>query len=100
MEAALRLGIFLGVFALTAMLEFVLPRRPRTQPVGRRWLTNLGILLVDVAAQRLTVGAAAFAAALWAEQRGIGLFHLLAWPGWLAGLWASSCSTPRSGSST
>ena len=86
MEAALRLGIFLGVFALTAVLELTLPRRPRTQPVGRRWLTNLGILLVDVAAQRLTVGAAAFAAALWAEQRGIGLFHLLAWPGWIEGL--------------
>jgi sterol desaturase/sphingolipid hydroxylase (fatty acid hydroxylase superfamily) len=86
MEASSRLGIFVGVFALTAVLELVVPRRPRTQPVGRRWLTNLGILLVDVVAQRLTVGAAAFATALWAEQRGVGLFHLLAWPGWLEGV--------------
>jgi len=83
MEAALRFGVFIGIFALTAVLELLMPRRPRTQPAGRRWLINLGILLVDVAAQRLTVGAAAFGAALWAEQRGIGLFHLLAWSGWL-----------------
>jgi sterol desaturase/sphingolipid hydroxylase (fatty acid hydroxylase superfamily) len=86
MEAALRFGSFIGIFVAVAALELVLPRRPKDQPVGRRWLVNLGLLLVDVAAQRLTVGAAAFAAALWAEQRGVGLFHLLAWPGWLAGV--------------
>ena len=87
MEAARRFGIFIGIFVLTAVLELVgRSRRPKSQPVRQRWLTNLGILLVDVAVQRLTVGAAAFAAALWAEQRGVGLFHLLAWPGWLAGV--------------
>ena len=85
MEATLRLGIFLGVFVVLAVLELVLPRRPKTEPVGRRWRTNLGLLVVDVLAQRLTVGAAAFAAAIWAEQRGTGLFHHLAWPGWLEG---------------
>ena len=85
MEAALRLGVFLGVFALTAALEFLLPRRPRTQPRGRRWLANLGILAVDVAAQRLTVGAAAVGAALWAEDHGFGVFHALGWPVWVAG---------------
>jgi sterol desaturase/sphingolipid hydroxylase (fatty acid hydroxylase superfamily) len=86
MEAALRFGIFVGIFAAVAVLEFLLPRRPKDQPVAGRWAANLGLLLVDVAAQRSTVGAAAFAAALWAEHQGVGLFHLLALPGWLAGL--------------
>jgi sterol desaturase/sphingolipid hydroxylase (fatty acid hydroxylase superfamily) len=86
MEAALRFGIFVGIFAAVAVLEFLLPRRPKDQPVAGRWAANLGLLLVDVAAQRSTVGAAAFAAALWAELQGVGLFHLLALPGWLAGL--------------
>jgi hypothetical protein len=83
MEAALRLGVFVLIFALTAVLELVLPRRPKTEPVGRRWRTNLGILLVDVVAQRLTVGAVAVAAALWAEASGFGLFQLVGWPFWL-----------------
>src|SRR4051812_14000518 len=85
MEAALRFGIFVGIFAAVAVLEFVLPRRPNDQPLGARWAANLGLLLVDVAAQRLTVGAAAFAAALWSERQGVGLFHLLSLPGCLAG---------------
>jgi sterol desaturase/sphingolipid hydroxylase (fatty acid hydroxylase superfamily) len=83
MEAALRLLVFVLVFALTAVLELVLPRRPKTEPVGRRWRINLGILLVDVVAQRLTVGALAVAAALWAEAEGFGLFQLVGWPFWL-----------------
>src|SRR4051794_1748359 len=85
MEAALRFGIFVGIFAAVAVLELVLPRRPKDQPLGARWAANFGLLLVDVAAQRLTVGAAAFAAALWSERQGVGLFHLLSLPGWLAG---------------
>src|SRR3954451_19625756 len=74
MEAALRFGIFVGIFAAVAVLELLLPRRPKDPPVAGRWAANLGLLLVDVAAQRLTVGAAAFAAALWAEREGIGPF--------------------------
>lgn len=84
MEAALRVSVFLGIFLLAALLELALPGRAPTQPRRRRWLTNVGLLLIDVAAQRLTVGAAAFAAALWAEAQGFGLFHLLGWPFWLA----------------
>lgn len=86
MEAALRLGVFLAVFAALASLELAVPRRPKATGLGGRWLANLGLLAVDVAAQRLTVGAAAIAAAVWAEERGVGLFHALGWPGWLAGL--------------
>lgn len=84
MEAALRVGVFVGIVAAAAVLELLLPGRAPTQPKGRRWLANLGLLLVDVVAQRLTVGAAAFATALWAEAQGVGLFHALGTPLWLA----------------
>jgi sterol desaturase/sphingolipid hydroxylase (fatty acid hydroxylase superfamily) len=88
LEAAIRFGVFVAIFLAIAGLELLLPRRPRVHARGRRWLINLGLLTVDVVAQRLTVGAAAVAAALWAEANGVGLLHRLAWPGWIEGLLA------------
>ncbi|MFO1067205.1 MAG: sterol desaturase family protein [Geminicoccaceae bacterium] len=83
MEAAIRLGIFLGIFAVVALLEVRFPRRPRQQTRLERWRTNLGILVVDVVAQRLTVGAAAYVTAVYAQAHGWGLFNLLGWPWWV-----------------
>lgn len=83
MEAALRFGIFLGIFAVVAVLEFVLPRRPKTVDWRQRWGINLGILVIDVIFQRLTVGAAAFLTAIYAGEHGWGLFGYLTWPWWL-----------------
>ena len=85
MKTAIRFGIFLAIFALIAFAEWQFPKRDRVQPRGERWRINIGMLVVDVVAQRLTVGAAAFVAALWAEAEGGGLFNPLALPGWLAG---------------
>ena len=83
MEAALRLGIFIGIFVVVAFLELVLPRRPKTGSVRQRWGTNIGILVLDILVQRVTVGAAAFATALYAQQQGWGLFNYLHWPWWI-----------------
>lgn len=84
-ETLIRLGIFLGLFALFATLEALLPRRKRMQPRTRRWSTNLTIVLIDSAFLRLialavpllAVGAAADAAA-----NGWGLLNVLALPAW------------------
>lgn len=84
MEALIRLSIFLAIFAATALLELALPRRELSAPRRGRWLANLGILALDVVIQRLTIGAVAITAAVWAEARGFGLFHLLAVPFWAA----------------
>ena len=84
MEALIRLSIFLAIFAATALLELMLPRRQLSAPRGGRWLANLGILALDVVIQRLTIGAVAIAAAVWAEAHGFGLFHLLGVPFWAA----------------
>lgn len=74
-EPAVRLGCFLGVFALMAVWEALSPRCVRTQPRRRRWPGNWGIVLVDTLAVRVLLPAGAVGAALVAEQRGWGLFH-------------------------
>jgi sterol desaturase/sphingolipid hydroxylase (fatty acid hydroxylase superfamily) len=79
-EAFFRLGIFLMLFALLGLAETFLPRRALLADKSQRWRSNLGLLVVDVLAQRLTLGGIVFAAALLAHKESWGLFHLLHWP--------------------
>jgi sterol desaturase/sphingolipid hydroxylase (fatty acid hydroxylase superfamily) len=85
-ELTIRLSAFVGIFLAMAAWELLAPRRPWA--VGRvaRWPSNLGMVAVDVAAVRLLIPTAAVGVALIASDRGLGLFHLLGWPGWLAGM--------------
>jgi sterol desaturase/sphingolipid hydroxylase (fatty acid hydroxylase superfamily) len=82
-EATLRLAIFIGIFAIVAVLEIYVPKRPKLGSWKQRWVTNLSLLLIDIILQRATLGAAAFLTALYAEEHGWGLFALLAWPAWV-----------------
>jgi len=79
-EAFFRLGIFLILFALLGLIETFYPRRALTVEKALRWRSNLGLLVVDVIAQRVTLGAIVFSAALLAHSKGWGLFHLVEWP--------------------
>lgn len=85
-EATIRLGVFLGLFALLAISEWARPRRPLVVPKGGRWLTNIGIVIIDSVAVRLIFPAAAVGVALWAENSGYGFFNIVDVPVWLAGL--------------
>lgn len=87
-EGALRLAVFAGVFLIMALAEVSAPRRDLGFGRGRRWITNMAIVLIDTLAVRLLFPLAAVGVALWADANGIGLFHLLALPGWFAGLLA------------
>lgn len=86
-DTALRLGIFLGVFALLALAESWRPRRPRLLPRGQRWFAHFGLLGLATLLVRLIallfplVGATA--AALYAEQQAWGLFHWLELANWV-----------------
>ncbi len=82
MEALIRFGIFIAVFAVIAILEVWLPRRALREDRWRRWGVNLGLVAIDVILQRLTLGAAAGTAACYAEQHHWGLLALVAWPWW------------------
>ena len=85
-ELAIRLAAFAGVFAAMSAWEVLAPRRPWAVGRSPRWPSNLGMVVVDAVAVRLLIPTAAVGVALIASARGFGLFHLLGWPGWLAGL--------------
>ncbi|MEQ9257558.1 MAG: sterol desaturase family protein [Roseovarius sp.] len=86
-EAVIRLAVFLGLFGVLALAEARLPRRKRRQPLGRRWLTNWGIVILDTLTLRalaLALPLLAVGAALDAEAQGWGLMNALDLPLWLA----------------
>ncbi len=90
-ETSLRLGFFIGLFALFAAAEALAPRRARALPRAGRWRTNWALVLADAATLRLlalalpllAVGAAADAAA-----QGWGLLNLTPWPRWIEAILA------------
>jgi len=85
-EATLRLGIFIGLFALFALAETLAPRRVRAQPRVTRWSTNWAITILNTLTLRamaiglplLAVGAAADA-----QAQGWGVLNSLDWPPWV-----------------
>lgn len=85
-ELLLRGGVFLGLFALFAGLEALIPRRARGLPRGLRWPTNLGMTLLNTLALRglaIILPLLAIGAALDAQTQGWGLLNQLGWPGWV-----------------
>ncbi len=80
MEAAIRFAVFLSIFVAVAVAEWRMPKRVRTQSRWERWRINIAILVLDVIVQRLTLGAAAYVTAIYARDRGWGLFSALDWP--------------------
>ncbi len=85
-EAAIRLSVFFGLFAVMAAWEVWAPRRVRSYRRGGRWLTNWGVSITNAlvaALMKAVLGAAAVLAALDAAANGFGLFNAVDWPGWL-----------------
>ncbi len=83
-EPAIRLGFFLGVFALMALWEVLAPRRARAHSKGIRWGSNLGLVVLNSVVLRLLFPAAAVGMAAFAAGQGWGVFNYFEAPGWLA----------------
>ena len=83
-EATTRLAIFAGLFVVLAACEYFVPRRELKPLKARRWFTNWTIVLIDSLLVRLLFKTAAVGGALWAAERGIGLFNSIDAPYWLA----------------
>nr|WP_314443849.1 sterol desaturase family protein [uncultured Sphingomonas sp.] len=83
LEPMIRLGAFAGVLALLAAAEMLAPRRRQAIGRGQRWPANLGLVALDTLLVRLLFPVAAVGAAILAEERGWGLFNLLALPAWV-----------------
>ncbi|MEM8577993.1 MAG: sterol desaturase family protein [Pseudomonadota bacterium] len=85
-ETLIRFGVFLGLFAVLAALEWLIPRRPRAQARTGRWTTNWGITIANTALLRimaLALPLLAVGAAVDAQAQGWGLFNWTDWPVWL-----------------
>lgn len=84
-ETQIRLGVFIGLFALFAVLETLSPRRQRNVRRQGRWFTNWTMVVLDALTLRLMALALpllAVGAALDAKEAGWGLFNLIALPAW------------------
>ena len=84
MEALVRVGTFLGVLTALLLWEFRRPRRLLTRPRQERWVTNLGLTLLNTVLVRVTLGGVAYTAAVFAADQGVGLLHWRPLPAWTA----------------
>src|SRR5215471_6308022 len=76
-EAILRLAAFAISFALLAAVEAMTPPRSRTIGRRRRWVGNLGLIVVGTILVRAIPFASAVAMAGLADDRGWGLLHAI-----------------------
>jgi sterol desaturase/sphingolipid hydroxylase (fatty acid hydroxylase superfamily) len=83
-EPALRLGIFLAVFAGIGLWEVVSPRRALTASKVMRWTSNLGLVALNTVLLRLVFPLAAAGMAGFAAANGWGLLNHFQVPLWLA----------------
>ncbi|MCO4846789.1 MAG: sterol desaturase family protein [Yoonia sp.] len=86
-EFVIRLGVFLGLFVVLALVERVLPRRQMDRAKARRWLTNWAMSFVNILALRLVALALPFlaiGAALDAQANGFGVLNSFDVPNWIA----------------
>ena len=83
-EPAIRLGFFLGVFALIALWEVAAPRRALTVSRALRWASNLGLVALNTVVLRLVFPLAAVGVAAFCSENGWGLLNHFEAPFWLA----------------
>ncbi|MBI5717650.1 MAG: sterol desaturase family protein [Burkholderiales bacterium] len=83
-EPAIRLGLFVGVFAIVALWEQLAPRRGLTVSRALRWTGNLGLVILDTVLVRLLFPLAAVGVAALGAANGWGLLNRFQVPFWLA----------------
>lgn len=83
-EWALRLGLFVMVFASLAVWEWAAPARAARLPRALRWRANLGLAVFNTVLLRIVLPGSALAFAALAAEENWGLLNRFAVPGWLA----------------
>jgi sterol desaturase/sphingolipid hydroxylase (fatty acid hydroxylase superfamily) len=76
-ESALRLGVFLAIFSVMAAWELAAPRRALRESKALRWTHNLALALLNSILVRVALPVAGVGIAVFAAERGIGLFNLV-----------------------
>ena len=82
-ETVIRLASYASVFILMALWELTFPRRRLTTSKSTRWLSNIGIVILNTLLLRFIFASAALATAWKAGEQGWGLLNGLEWPFWL-----------------
>ena len=83
-EMALRLGVFVAVFAALALWEWAAPARAPRLSRALRWRANLGLAVLNTALLRVVLPGSALAFAALAAEGGWGLLNRYAVPDWAA----------------
>lgn len=83
-EPAIRLGFFLGVFAVIGFWELFAPRRVLTVSKALRWTSNLGLVVLDTVLLRLIFPLAGVGLAAFCAKNGWGLLNHFPMPFWVA----------------
>ncbi len=81
-----RLVLFLVFLVAFAVLEARFPRRDLTLDRARRWISNLGIVVISTILVRVLIPFAPAGTAFWAQSSGIGLFNIFGISPLIAGL--------------
>ena len=85
-EVLICICVFLGLFAVFAVVELMAPKVSLNRPVKARWITHFSITIIKKIILRLMSLALPFlvlGAALDAAELGWGLFSVLDWPLWM-----------------
>jgi sterol desaturase/sphingolipid hydroxylase (fatty acid hydroxylase superfamily) len=83
-ETLIRLGFFVGTFAVVAAWERWSPQRALTLSRAIRWRANLGLVILNTALLRVALPAAAVGMAATSTAQGWGLLNHFVAPFWLA----------------
>jgi sterol desaturase/sphingolipid hydroxylase (fatty acid hydroxylase superfamily) len=83
-EPAIRLGFFLGVFAVIGFWELLAPRRVLTVSKALRWTSNLGLVVLDTLLLRLIFPLAGVGLAAFCAKNGWGILNHFQVPFWVA----------------
>jgi sterol desaturase/sphingolipid hydroxylase (fatty acid hydroxylase superfamily) len=81
-ELLIRFGFFFGILILMALWEVLAPRRPLTTSKPTRWVSNLGLVLIDSVLVRLIFPITLMGVAFLARQRGWGILNQFQLPFW------------------
>ncbi|MBA3708550.1 MAG: sterol desaturase family protein [Planctomycetes bacterium] len=84
-EGLIRAGAFLGMLMLMSLWEIIAPRRRPIRGRGRRWIGNLGLVVLSTVIARALLPGIVVATAIIAHERGWGVLSLVSWPLWLEG---------------
>jgi len=83
-DAVIRLGFFFGVLIIMAIWELLWPRRVLTMSKLSRWLSNLGIVLLDNVLIRILFPVLVIGLAAMGQENKWGLLNNIQLPYWLS----------------